>query len=117
LDLHLPIAIGSGEERFHEEYNKLIETPREKRAIVALKNVIDGREIPSVGGNIQYGESRPRCPFSIKGIVVPEFRQDGTPSVNHFCLGGIDVLDDVFNERHGLFVSGGFITPFDHILF
>jgi hypothetical protein len=77
-----------------------------------LKYVIDDRGIPSVGGNIQYGEIDEKLSFSISGIVVPELHANGSTKSNHFYLGGIDVLDDVFNEMNGLHMTGSFIYPF-----
>jgi hypothetical protein len=111
-DKDFPLAIGSGEDRFYDEYKKLSSLPAIKRAIQALKNVIDDENIPSVGGNIQYGESHPGRPFFIDGIVVAEFNRDGTPRMNHFYLGGIDVLDDVFVDMNGFHIAGTFIYPF-----
>lgn len=77
--------------------------------IHSLKHVIDDKEIPSVGGNIQYGEINSVQTFTIDGIVVPE--KDMQMS-NKFFLGGIDVLDDVFDETYGLQMTGKFIKPF-----
>lgn len=107
-----PLAIGSGEDQFHIEYKNSDTLPIINRAINALKKVIDNENIPSVGGNIQYGECHPGSSFSVKGVIVPRFDTDGTPKTNRFYLGGIDVLDDVFSEMHGLYMTGEFIKPF-----
>jgi hypothetical protein len=107
-----PIAIGSGSDRFINKYHSLSFPNVFFRAIQALKYVIDDRGIPSVGGNIQYGEIDEKHSFTIYGIVVPALHANGSPKSNQFYLGGIDVLDDVFDEMNGLHMAGSFIHPF-----
>ena len=107
-----PLALGSGADRFVRAYNSIPESNAFYRAIKAVKSVIDDQSIPSVGGNIQYGEIEVNSSFSVKGIVVPELHDDGSPKLNHFFLGGIDVHDDVFQEMNGLLMTGTFIRPF-----
>lgn len=108
-DADFPLAIGVGTDRFYKAYKKDITVNRQMRAINALQTVIDDQQIASVGGNLQYGESQPRKPFCVDGIIVPEFHENGFPKVNHFCFGGIDVLGNIFDEVNGLFISGTFL--------
>jgi len=109
---NFPIAIGSGSDRFINVFNSFSLSNGFFRAIKAMKNVIDDQEIPSVGGNIQYGEISEDLSFTICGMVIPELNADGSTRSNHFFLGGIDVLDDVFDEMNGLLMTGSFIYPF-----
>lgn len=111
-DKEFPLAIGSGNEQFIKKYLSLNRLPLSQRALAALKQVIDDEGVASVGGNIQYGECSPGNPFIVKGVTVPEYYGDGAKKKNHFCLGGIDVLDDVFSEGPGLYMSGEFIKHF-----
>ena len=109
LDKDFPLAIGSGEYRFRDEYKKLNGVSPQRRAIIALKKVIDDPDIPSVGGNIQYGEACPGLPFSIHGVVVPGVHIKTGQKLNHFFFGGIDTLDEVFRDINGLFITGEFL--------
>lgn len=79
-----------------------------------FKQLIDSREVPSVGGTIQFGEFRDGD-FVLRGIIYP--LDESSSGKAHWMLSSMDVsrLADPANEL-GLRPAGGFANPFPDIL-
>lgn len=107
-------AIGSGEEDFRKYLDSMTEKPNLNLKILnAIKQTIDGMEVPSVGGNIQYGNFDNKDDFTTYGIKDYEYDENGLlKAVKHY-IAGINMTGDEFEPKNfELHIMGAFIDPF-----
>jgi hypothetical protein len=107
------VAVGSGEVRFHEVFASRRQTVREVHFAVlhSLQEIADSREIPSVGGGVQYGEVEAGGEFRLFGTLDFVKRNARVDSVQ--LVQGVDlrsIYEGVgFNDLH---VHYDFISPY-----
>lgn len=108
--------IGSGKNAFRQ----LVERHEKTHGSIHInmlrwfKQLIDSKDVPSVGGTLQFGELRERD-FVLRGIIYPP--DDSSGGKARWMLSNMDVsrLSDPQNEL-GLQPAGGFANPFPNTL-
>lgn len=105
--------IGSGEDKYKDELKCCAEKTPFVQPLEALKQLINSRMVPSVGGNIQYGNFDGGRDFSVFGVVDTN---NGLVDEIKYCYAGVDMNGKEF-ESDGIdyFIMGSYIDPFKRL--
>jgi hypothetical protein len=109
------VAIGSGGSRFHDVLatQRKIERRVHFAILQSLQEIAESREIPSVGGGIQYGEVEANREFRLLG-TVDFVKRDGRVEAVQLVRGiELKTIHDGGSGMNDLHVHYSFITPFD----
>jgi hypothetical protein len=105
--------IGSGDEKYKIELDKINSSNLTRKPLLALRNLINKNIVLSVGGNIQYGSFDKNNNFHVSGIVDEEYKENGLIDKIKYCYAGIDMNGTEFEyDGSGYFITGSYIDPF-----
>jgi hypothetical protein len=107
--------IGSGEDKYKCKLKHCSCVGKQTRPLVALKRLIESREVASVGGNIQLGSFNNDNEFSVSGIVDIEYQENGIEKIK-YSYAGLNMNGDEFNsDGSDYFIMGSYFDPFNNL--